>query len=71
MSNQIIRTRELFTENEYGVTIKYDDREKYNCYVVLDENCVGFGNTPEEALSQWVDEFLEFGELQKHPRFVS
>ena len=65
MSNPIEVTRQMFTENEYKVFIKYDNSPQYQCYVAYDSNCVGFGQTPEDALSEWIQQYLEHGQWPK------
>ena len=66
VNNPLGKTRQMFTDNEYGVFIKYDDRPDFNCYVVYDSDCVGFGATPEGALSQYIDEQLNHGPYIEH-----
>ena len=66
VNNPLDKTRQMFTENEYGIFIKYDDRPNFNCYVVYDSDCVGFGATPEEALSEYIDEQLHHGPYTEH-----
>lgn len=55
------KIQKLLTDNEYQVTIKFDPRSDNNCYVVFDEYYVGFGETPEGAMGDWIAELLEHG----------
>ena len=61
------KIQELLTDNEYQVTVKFDPRPDNDCYVVFDENYVGFGEMPEEALGDWIGQLLEYGPPKSMP----
>ena len=61
MSNEPRDIKEMLTEDEYQVTVKYDDRPQFNCFVVVGDHCVGFGQTPAEAMNEWADEMSHYG----------
>ena len=57
--------RDLLTKTEdrehFQVTITFDPRSHLNCFIVVDDDCVGCGSTPGAAMDNWVEQQLEYG----------